>query len=1134
VKLKRLEILGFKSFADPIELVFPDGITAIIGPNGCGKSNVADALRWVLGNSNPKQLRVDRMDDVIFSGSSGRKPLGMAEVKVTFDNEDRTLPVEFSEVAVARRFFRSGDGEYILNGSRCRLMDVTDLIADVGLASNGYWILEADMVKTLLSPKPEDRRFLFDEAAGIIRYKIQRHRAELKLSAAAADLERLEDVLSEVRRNADALKKQAALLSRYEKAAGTVAAIQALLAFRERTLVAAELSGLRQDLARTSSEEQDLIAELSAVGARHSASKLELERAQTALDEAHARCSALDKERGDGERDLAVAVEKKRSLVDQKADLAGRAAEARSRAALQASVAEESRKLLDDLGKQQETGRASLTETGAAAAEAAKRLEAARARAEEGRQSLSSARSGLEALRASIAKAREDRITAGNRLAEANARFSLLKEQSVKLEDDLQGARTRHAETGKASVEARSALDSASAASLAAEAVFSEKTSSWARADAVHSSTASRVSELEAVAGTPGKGTLASLLKPVAGHARAVGAFLDAFQDARVCDPGNVEGGKGERVVLPVEAPDAELPKGAKLLSSVVKSVPASLSGLLSSCILAPDRQTALRWMLAGSRLPIVTPEGDLMRPEGLVRLGVPEGGSGALERQALLEEAREILEEAALSLGAAAAAQAGAAKALEASRSSEQEARTALDSALQKQAAAGAEVEAASAALDACRSSLAATGKSIPSLEAELQALASDRLDADLNAAEGAERELMALAEASSAQASAALEEHGMRLREESEALNAQRLLEGRIEAAASSGRQAASSEKSAMEEAGILDRRSGEVAAEIEALSGRIGEVRARMEKLRDLLEEAHGRRSAATSSRAARLEESTALDSRVARLREDLADLREKRAGLSSAAAVAEEKLRQPFDESALPPDGSRLAKMEDDQLRNELRRVTAEREGLGPVNMLATQEYSEAVQRLEFLETQRQDLVKARQSLLQAISEINSTAAERFRETFESVRQNFRELFSRLFEGGEADIQFIESEDPLEGGVAITARPRGKKMETLSALSGGEKAMTAVALLFALYLVKPSPFCVLDELDAPLDDANVDRFIELLKSFSSSTQFVVITHNRRTMEAADRLFGVTMAEEGVSSQASVSMEAVSAEV
>jgi len=200
---------------------------------------------------------------------------------------------------------------------------------------------------------------------------------------------------------------------------------------------------------------------------------------------------------------------------------------------------------------------------------------------------------------------------------------------------------------------------------------------------------------------------------------------------------------------------------------------------------------------------------------------------------------------------------------------------------------------------------------------------------------------------------------------------------------------------------------------------------------------------------------------------------------------------------------------------------------ERENLGPVNMLASSEYSEALGRLEFLEAQRLDLVKARQSLLQAISEINATAAARFAETFESVRTNFRSMFSRLFEGGEADIQFIESEDPLEGGVSISARPRGKKLETLSALSGGERAMTAVALLFALYLVKPSPFCVLDELDAPLDDANVDRFIELLGSFSASTQFIIITHNRRTMEAADRLFGITMAEEGVSSQISVSL-------
>lgn len=1130
MKLKRIEILGFKSFADPVEFVFPEGITAIVGPNGCGKSNVADAMRWVLGNSNPRQLRVERMEEVIFSGSSGRKPLGMAEVTVTFDNEDRALPVEFSEVAVARRFFRSGDGEYVLNGSRCRLMDVTDLIADVGLASNGYWILEADMVKTLLSPKPEDRRFLFDEAAGIIRYKIQRHRAELKLSSAAADLERLEDVLSEVRRNTEALKKQAALLLKYEKVAGAVAAIEALLASRERLLVEAELSRLGQELSRTQSEEQDISSELAAVSARHSASKLELERAQSALDEAHARCSALEKDRSDAEKDLAVAGEKLRSLEIQEEDLSRRAAEARTRAASSLARADENSSLLRDLRKEEGAGKASLRELKKTTAGAEARLEAARRKAEEARLSLASARSKLEGLRNAISEAHDSRIAAGNRLAEAKARSGLVREQADGQALDLESSRGRLKEAEAGAAASRKAFESASAACRSAEAVFSEKLSSYSRAEAVHSSTAARVAGLEPETGVPPTGTLASLLSPSPGFAGAVGAFLDSFQDARVCEPGKVDGGRGDRIAIPLDSPNVDLPKGARLLSSALESIPPALAGLLSSCIVAPDRSTALRWLLAGSRLPIVTPEGDLMRPDGLIRLGVPEGGSGALDRLALLEEARSVFEEAAAALRLSSTEKDKAGKAQAAAKASELKARDVLDSAMQNVAAARAECESISAGLEASKKALADLESAIPSLEKELASMGSAAQERDLEAAGAAEKQQMELMDASSTEVSTGLQSHAECLRAESEAANSLKLLENRIENAAAGERQARSAGQAASTEAGILEKRYGDVSGEIGAVRAKSIEIQALMGNLGKLLEEAHEKRAGATAARALRLEESTALDSRVSRLRETLADLRERRAGLASSSAVAEEKLRQPFDESALPPEGSRLTRMDEDQLRNELRKIAAERESLGPVNMLASQEYSEALRRLEFLEAQRQDLVRARQSLLQAITEINATAAQKFRETFESVRINFRQLFARLFEGGEADIQFIESDDPLEGGVAITARPRGKKLETLSALSGGERAMTAVALLFALYLVKPSPFCVLDELDAPLDDANVDRFIDLLKGFSSSTQFVVITHNRRTMEAADRLFGVTMAEEGVSTQASVSLESV----
>jgi len=1130
VRLSRLEILGFKSFADPVELAFPTGITAIIGPNGCGKSNVADALRWVLGNSNPRQLRVERMEEVIFSGSSGRKPLGMAEVRAVFDNEDRALPVEFSEVAISRRFFRSGDGEYSINGSHCRLMDVTDLIADVGLASNGYWILEADMVKTLLSPKPEDRRFLFDEASGIVRYKIQRHRAELKLAAAAADLERLDDVLSEVRRNTEALKRQAALLQRYEKAAKSVAAIDALLESRERASVESALSGLREQLRQLLAAEQDMGAELSAVSARHAASKLELERAQTRLDEAHARCSSLEKERSDAERDLAVADEKSRSLTEQKEDLAARSSEARARAAAMMESAGRSRALFEELAKEVDSGRTALARLTEAVSEAAAGLADARKRADEARHSLSSARAVVEGLRASLSSARAGRAEAADRLAEGRAATGILRSEMERLESELteSAAVSRSADAQAASAGKR--LEAAASARASAQSVHSGRSSELAGAQASWALASSRVAGLESGSPEAASDALSALLSPPEGCARALEAFLDAFQEATPVEPGRVEGERGRRVLIPVPSPPPGLPAGAKLLSSLFETVPRGLEGLLSSCILAPDRESAERWLLEGSRLPIVTPGGDLFRPEGLARLGVPEEGAGPLARKALLEEARLVLGSAGKALSACQASEAESRKALAKAVTAEEKARDELAGALRKSASAEAEASSLISARERTGMALADLERSIPLLEEELRAHDESDLQGRIEEAEASEGRALGAVDDCSSVVQERQELHNSRLREEAGAAGNLRLLEARMEGAAASASQAAASARSSLEEADSLGERAAAVEKGMEELRAASEAVSKRIGALGAELAEAHGNRSSAASARAARLEESTALESRVSHLRESLAELREKRAGLSSEAAMSEERLKRPFDESALPPEGSRLAALDDDQLRRERARTASEREGLGPVNMLATQEYYEARQRMEFLETQRQDLLHARQSLLQAIGEINATAAVRFRETFESVRTNFRDLFSRLFEGGEADIQFIESADPLEGGVAISARPRGKKLETLAALSGGERAMTAVALLFALYLVKPSPFCVLDELDAPLDDANVDRFIDLLESFSASTQFIVITHNRRTMEAADRLFGVTMAEEGVSTQASVSLEAM----
>lgn len=1127
MRLKRLEILGFKSFADPFIMDFESGISSVVGPNGCGKSNVADALRWVLGTQSARQIRAEVMEDVIFKGSSGRKPLGMAEVTVTFDNAERALPLDFDEVSVTRRLFRSGASDYLINGNRCRLMDVTDLIVDRGLGSTGYWILEAEMVKTILSPRAEDRRELFDEAAGIGRYKIQRHRAGLKLETAGNDLERLSDIISEVERGHGVLKKQVAAYRRHEKARDTVALIRSAKASGELLLLQEKIARAGREMEQAGAEEAAQAAALSSLEAALAEARIRLGEAQNRLDEAHAGCAAVESSIASLERERAVALERIAGLRRTAGENTARCARERERAMKYRNEASETgAEALRWEARAADAAKAEA-ETAAAADEWSRLLEHARRELEAARRRESDCAEELSVLRdrymerMKAGESRRQKIgELTGRLEDSRREFHILEETLREIERDevaLRGAR----------LAADSAAKEASGALSKAREKASEASLAAGEAAALRKACAREVADLEeALARSRSGDTLGSVLKPAAGMGNAVGACLDGVQSALPVDgvdPGLPAGG-ARYAVGGRKAPEP-IPDGAVRMDRFIGAGCPVAESVLRHYVLAPDLKTALDWFRREIPAGVVTREGHLLRPDGTVRLGAPVGGAGVLELAAAAEEAGRRLEGLTGDAGTLAAEAASAREALEKIEREAEEARNTLGRLQRSEAVLISRREEVGRKLSALASFAEETERELSSVSSET----GTEPDQDLGVKEMEAR--LALLNRAALEAAAALddarekgneaflarEKAGMDLREARNMASrtASRTVELRAEA-----ENAESSAEELDLESGKLLQSACEMEKDLEALSGRV----AKLERDRETAGE---NRNRAAAVRGELLQRTAALEEQVSSARTRHTGARERHARARSdteAMAVQAESLRREIPDA---PEENPFLDMPSQVLRDEEQRQLKIIEGIGPVNPLAVEEFRETEERLEFLTEQKRDLEEARESLETAISEINQEAQARFRETFERVREHFREVFVELFGGGEADITALEGDDPLEGGIQIMARPKGKKLESVTSLSGGERALAAVALLFSLYLVKASPFCILDELDAPLDDANIDSFMAILRRFSSQTQFLVMTHNKRTMEASDRLYGITMAEPGVSSLTTVSL-------
>ncbi len=1209
--IQKVTIHGFKSFVDKVELGFGSGLTGIIGPNGCGKTNITDALRWVLGEQRATVLRGATMEDVIFSGSTSRKPLGMAEVSVVLSNARGILPVDWPEVVVTRRVYRSGVSEYLLNKTPCRLRDIRDLFYDTGVGSNAYSVIERQMVDNVLSDSGGHRRFLFEEAAGVMKYKARRREALLKLEATEGDLTRLGDIMSEVEREVRSLLYQAQKARRWVRLRDEILSLELSVSASRRTALmqmetemAARLEELVGRLDALGATLQAKDAERTALMARQIEIDNRLGAARESLRAAEARAADSSQELGvlrerlagrklrlgalgPEEERLVARIEQCRAqmaLVQESlagVDVEARSgelgeAEARLTAAethvrgLRSSMAEHQQFSIDFQRTEVET-RAQRDRVQSDRA----RLDATAARIEEELADLTRVhderRGALERLDARLGEF-ESQLAAGQlreaelleQIAMLTARHTEVGAQEREVARTLDGVRSRAQTLSelKAAWEGydsgvRTLLDRENARDVGLLGVVADLIrvpvgqSDWVEAAlagavqyVVTSSTGAAQAALEALAeAAQGKVTL----QP-----------LDRVRGAAVAVPREMlsRAGVVGSAIQMVECEDAYRPLAEALLGRVV---------LVENAAVA----SALAEEHAGEPWRFVTPEGQVWSGEGWVRGGVGGGGEGFLRREGELRELHAQIETLDAEHSALVATLQGLREELTAATDAqriavrEREALTAQQAQAQTERR-GVQVEfeqaerriaAHTTSRDEVRTEAAAKVALLAELDAKLEQTVGEsarreeslrELEQNLRLAEaGLSRELEAtstlrVAVARLSEQKRSSEEGIQRLdRELAESLHLQEVrhqerteneqaiveLEAQIEQATQQASDSSEEVAKARAALSALEVERDEVTFPLQLAQSEADQAR---DAQQQAFEDRHRTELALTQSRVER----AGLEERIS-----------SEYGVDLSTFVLDAAPVAPAEDAELPAEADDVAAEGEDADAAEDAIVVPARAGedpaarlatlkekfrrLGPVNELAVTEYAEKKERLDFLTRQRDDLVEAKLQLLEAISKINETAKALFLETFAKIQENLKRTFGALFIGGQADL-FLNGDDPLEAEIEIKARPRGKQPQSLALLSGGEKALTAIALLFAIYQVKPSPYCILDEVDAPLDDANNERFTNMLREFSTATQFIVVTHNKQTMAACDAIYGVTMQEPGVSKLVSVKFD------
>ncbi|MTI86569.1 MAG: chromosome segregation protein SMC [Balneolaceae bacterium] len=1168
--ISELNLQGFKSFAHKTKVKFDSGITSIVGPNGCGKSNIVDALRWVLGEQRPTLLRSSSMSNVIFNGTAQKKALGMAEVSLTLENNRGVLPVEYNEVTITRRLYRSGDSEYLLNNTTCRLKDIMGLFMDTGMGSDAYSVIELKMVEEILNDKNNDRRRLFEEAAGVTRYKDQRKKTLRKLDQTRKDLQRLDDLLIELRKKARSLEIQAEKAEKAKVYKDELELLDKGLTLHEFNKTKAELEPLQERIKNAEKEKKEItsaIEELEQNDEKARASLVEKERNQS---EAQRRVSQLHNAIREADTTLRITREKieneRKVITDYSKDIEQGEKDLKELVELLDS----SRKKLEGFDEDLEKSEKALKDSKAKYSQIQQQYNRERSELYEIEVELSAANnelnqlqtkrikieSRLENTEGDLERINDEIIDLNDEIDNLNGEQGLIEkklenlvENRDELEEELETARKKREQFSDKQNEIKDEL----------RTLYSKKSSLESEIELMNELASSNEAFPSSVKYLIEKHrfdfkdltTVSEIFNTGEKHAVALEAILGdvlnyvvvkSLDEARRAAQILKEDKKGRATFIPLDqlAATYEVKSGSLFDSVKSKREYSALKQLLLGNVMVYDSVEEAYRELKNTNAAGVTFEGEVVTDSRFYQSGSKSKNAGIrvglkdkiekLEQEeaktskeiSKLEEYLGQIVEKYNKLDISKLSQLLKEKEQEVRRHEQQ-----LHSLSSKVQVYQKNITELVNRKDHLKSSEGTAQEELDSIHPKQKELQKKMLELDEKQKE--KKELLSRLEEERSIAQSRYNDTQLKHQDlRNKVDNLDRDIK-RAETGIENVKSRIKSRTSMMEQG---EKRIKEFAAKIERVEDKLANNQEHKKEADEKLKKAE---EAAAKQRG-----------KINEIEKELKEIRRKKdvnLELVHHLDKAKEKMEMQSQslsdhiwetygilmkqvEEELPEDKTpEEAKKRIGWLRQKLNRI-------GEVNPLAIEEYKEEKERLDFYEEQIQDLTESEEQLLETIAEINETATNRFNKTFERIRVNFQKVFKTLFEADDYCDLLIEQdvEDPLEAKIEIKAQPRGKRPSGISQLSGGEKTLTAIALLFAIYLVKPSPFCVLDEVDAPLDDANIERFAKMIKEFSEETQFIIITHNKKTMSKAEMMYGVTMPETGVSRLVGVKMDEI----
>ena len=1185
--LSKLEILGFKSFALRTVVNFNDGVTSIVGPNGCGKTNIVDAIRWCLGEQRSSALRSDKMENVIFNGTNDKKPMGMAEVSLTIQNNKGILPTEYSEVTITRRIFRSGESEYLLNKNVCRLKDITNLFMDTGIGANAYSVIELKMIETILSSKAEDRRVLFEEAAGVNKYKLRRRLALKKLDEVKSNLTRVNDIVTEVEKKVNSLERQAKRADKYNKISSTLRELELDLAEREMALFTKQKSSSKEQKEVSYKKKISVESELAQIEDELKTIKLNLNEIEYQLKNKRTEISAQTERIYNSQKNISVAEERKKSLEGNLERYRQELEELNNQLKETEEFINDSGSALIDLdnkisdkSKQKESTRETLDKYKTELEEKRNNLKSHSEilldkfkEITNKENELSNIEKSLESKNLSISKLNDKIQTYTGNIAKTVGFLEELGREKQETETRLNEAETIYSQKQKEKenfekelsslkqkeLDFRSTLnglkdkihliqnliDNLEGVSKGAKALLEDK--DWAKGNRtllahIGNTTDKYRFAVEAAL----KNNLNDILVETLDDLRSGIEFLknNEIGKASFYVPGFRNGRKKtmfeklQGYALKRRGNRLEKEKGflgwsISFIETENKWKPF-FEKLLERAVIVDSLETAFDLSGRYPDFNFSTLSGDFIDNSGAV-----EGGSESKPDDSLFGR-KQFLENLKEEFPKREAEMKSLQKEIE-----DLEARiNSIDLKVLSEKGrllvndlANVEKQIAQFEFEKKKADdeIDKTRQEINDLAVESNKLDNERTKLDefltgfKNERSRAEEEHNKLEEefnkfeqeynlilAEQNKINLDLERlHGEKKNTENSISRAQDSIETikksitKREFDISSSIEESNSLTNSIEEKKIENE---ELVSGKEDLLSEEREIDLKYKEVRGLISEKESQQNELRGKKETALDEIHSSDIKLNELAMKMSTL--------------QDNIKDNYSITIEIKDFDDLESFDYRQRTDEVHTLKQQVKNLGPINLLAYSEFEEEKQRLDFLTKQRNDLLESEKDIVKTIEEINETAQNQFMDTFEKIRGNFVNIFRGLFNpGDEADLRLEENADPLEGKIEIVAKPKGKRPTSIELLSGGEKTLTAIALLFAIYLVKPSPFCILDEIDAPLDDANIDRFTKIIQDFSVDTQFIVVTHNKRTMEAASTLYGVTMQEEGISKLVSV---------